>query len=42
MFPRYASDHAKVILTDTPVLWLVVPRQAGKTTLAKSIGGERA
>ena len=42
MFPRYASDHAKVILTDTPVLGIVGPRQAGKTTLAKSIGGERA
>ena len=42
MFPRYASDHAMVILTDTPVLGIVGPRQAGKTTLAKSIGGERA
>lgn len=42
MFPRYASDHARIILTDTPVLGIVGPRQAGKTTLAKSIGGERA
>ncbi len=41
MFPRYASDHARIILTDTPVLGIVGPRQAGKTTLAKSIGGER-
>ena len=41
MFPRYASDHAKVVLTDTPVLGIVGPRQAGKTTLAKAIGGNR-
>lgn len=41
MFPRYASDHAKAILTDTPVLGIVGPRQAGKTTLANSIGGDR-
>lgn len=41
MFPRYASDNAKAILTDTPVLGIVGPRQAGKTTLAKTIGGKR-
>jgi hypothetical protein len=41
MLPRYASNHAKAILTDTPVLGIIGPRQAGKTTLAKSIGGGR-
>lgn len=41
MFPRYASEHAKIVLTDTPVLGIIGPRQAGKTTLAKAIGGQR-
>lgn len=41
MFPRYALDHAKAILTDTPVLGIIGPRQAGKTTLARAIGGDR-
>lgn len=41
MFPRYAAAHAKIVLTDTPVLGIIGPRQAGKTTLAKAIGGQR-
>lgn len=41
MYPRYATARAKTIMTDTPVLGIIGPRQAGKTTLAKSIGGER-
>lgn len=37
MFPRYAADRARMILTDTPVLGLIGPLQSGKTTLARQI-----
>jgi predicted AAA+ superfamily ATPase len=37
MFPRYAADRARMILTDTPVLGLIGPRQSGKATLARQI-----
>lgn len=41
MYPRYAADRARMILTDTPVLGLIGPRQSGKTTLAQQIEPDR-
>lgn len=41
MYPRYAEERARTILADTPVLGIVGPRQSGKTTLARIIGGDR-
>lgn len=41
MYPRHAGKRAQGILADTPVLAIVGPRQAGKTTLARSIGASR-
>lgn len=41
MYPRHVGKRARDILTDTPVLAIVGPRQAGKTTLARSIGADR-
>ncbi|HKT14769.1 MAG TPA: ATP-binding protein [Allosphingosinicella sp.] len=40
-YPRYAAGRARVILSDTPVLGIIGPRQSGKTTLAKEIGSDR-
>ncbi len=40
-YPRHATDRAQVILSDTPVLGIIGPRQSGKTTLAREIGGDR-
>lgn len=37
MFPRFLEPRVREILTDTPVLGLIGPRQSGKTTLAKRI-----
>ena len=37
MFPRLAASRVKVALADTPVVFLMGPRQCGKTTLIKSI-----
>ena len=41
MYPRYAADRARVILTDTPILGLIGPRQSGKTTLARQLEPDR-
>jgi uncharacterized protein len=40
-YPRYATGRAQAILSDTPVLGIIGPRQSGKTTLAREIGGDR-
>jgi uncharacterized protein len=40
-YPRYATERARAILADTPVLGIIGPRQSGKTTLAKAIGENR-
>lgn len=37
MFPRFLESRVREILTDTPVLGLIGPRQSGKTTLAKQV-----
>lgn len=41
MYPRYAADRARVILTDTPIFGLIGPRQSGKTTLARQLEPDR-
>lgn len=37
MFSRFLEPRVREILTDTPVLGLIGPRQSGKTTLAKQV-----
>ena len=37
MYPRLAASRVKAALADTPVVFLMGPRQCGKTTLVKSI-----
>ena len=37
MFPRFAANGLKTALADTPVVFLMGPRQCGKTTLVKSL-----
>lgn len=37
MFARHATDHIRQALSDTRVVLLAGPRQAGKTTLARSL-----
>lgn len=37
MFSRLAASRVKVALADTPVVFLMGPRQCGKTTLVKSL-----
>lgn len=37
MYPRYATQNVKEALTDTPVVFVMGPRQVGKTTLVKSL-----
>jgi len=37
MFPRYAANYVKEALGDTPVVFIMGPRQTGKTTLVKSL-----
>lgn len=37
MYPRYATRNVKEALTDTPVVFVMGPRQVGKTTLVKSL-----
>jgi predicted AAA+ superfamily ATPase len=39
MYPRFAADAIKVGLSDTRVVLIVGPRQAGKSTLVKAIAG---
>ena len=41
MYPRYARHEIKEALSDTPVVFVMGPRQVGKTTLVKSLIGER-
>lgn len=40
MYPRFAAEAIKAGLHDTRVVLVVGPRQAGKSTLVKSIAGE--
>ena len=37
MFPRFAANRLRTALADTPVVFLMGPRQCGKTTLVKSL-----
>jgi predicted AAA+ superfamily ATPase len=37
MFPRYSADKIKEALADTPVVFIMGPRQTGKTTLVKAL-----
>ena len=37
MYKRYSADAVKTALADTPVVFIMGPRQSGKTTLAKSL-----
>lgn len=41
LYPRYIQPRLEQALADTPVVLLAGPRQAGKTTLAKKLSGER-
>ena len=41
LYPRYIRPRLEQALADTPVVLLAGPRQAGKTTLARSLSGER-
>jgi len=38
-FPRHLETRLREVLTDTPVTGLVGPRQSGKTTLVRKVGG---
>ncbi|MDP3561350.1 MAG: hypothetical protein Q8R83_04135 [Legionellaceae bacterium] len=38
MFVRLIENKIQLALTDTPVVFLIGPRQAGKTTIAKHLG----
>jgi predicted AAA+ superfamily ATPase len=42
LYPRYIAPAIKTALADTPVVCLLGPRQAGKTTLARQLEPERA
>jgi len=37
MYPRYATQNIGEALSDTAVVFVMRPRQAGKTTLVKSL-----
>lgn len=39
MFPRLIAPHLLEAMSDTPVVLLAGPRQAGQTTLIKQIAG---
>lgn len=39
LFPRRIAPHVLEAMTDTPVVLLAGPRQAGKTTLVKQVAG---
>lgn len=41
MYPRHAERNIREVLTDTPVVSIMGPRQVGKTTLSKHIAPER-
>ncbi|MDN5370558.1 MAG: uncharacterized protein PWP74_1866 [Shewanella sp.] len=40
MYPRYSEFQVKEALSDTPVVFIMGPRQAGKTTLVKTLVDE--
>ena len=40
-YPRYIESKLKTALKDTPVVLLHGPRQSGKTTLVKAVGGKK-
>lgn len=40
LYPRLAAQALRESLTDTPVVLIHGPRQCGKTTLAKDVGGD--
>jgi predicted AAA+ superfamily ATPase len=42
LYPRYLAETIATALVDTPVVCLLGPRQAGKTTLAQHLEPERA
>lgn len=42
LYPRHIAPALRAALADTPVVCLLGPRQAGKTTLARSLASERA
>jgi predicted AAA+ superfamily ATPase len=42
MYPRWIEKRVREELSDTRVVLLAGPRQAGKTTLAKKVAQERA
>ena len=37
MFARYSKEQVKIALSDTPVVFVMGPRQVGKTTLVQSL-----
>jgi hypothetical protein len=37
MYPRYSANNVREALADTPVVFVMGPRQVGKTTLVKSL-----
>ncbi len=39
MYERFVQRRAEEALTDTPVVLIVGPRRAGKTTLVRKMGG---
>ena len=40
MYPRYSAKNVREALADTPVVFLMGPRQVGKTTLVMSLINE--
>jgi len=40
MYPRYSEFQVKEALSDTPVVFIMGPRQTGKTTLVKTLMDE--
>ncbi len=42
LFPRRISPHILEAMTDTPVILLAGPRQAGKTTLVRQVAGNNS